>query len=188
MSGIPDWMVKQLEFPYLAGSTWVASLWSSGGWDAVDVAYDQPPTSTEQVLHPEKYIADEGPADIPDPAVATVLGSGWESVESSTVGEAMLGIWLGAMGVSQEDADVGAAGWGGDQLSVARGPDDTWAMAWRIGWDATAQADEFDEAYGEITAELPFATRAATASNGDTVILHASSAPLLDQLAAGLAD
>jgi hypothetical protein len=81
MSGIPDWMVKQLEFPYLAGSTWVASLWSSGGWDAVNAAYEQPPASTEQVLHPEKYVADERPADVPDPDVATVMGSGWEPVE-----------------------------------------------------------------------------------------------------------
>ena len=186
MSGIPDWMVQQLEFPYLAGSSWVAGLWSSGGWDAVNAAYDQPPASTEQVLHPEKYVANEQPADVPDPDAASQLGSGWEPVESSSVGEAMLGIWLGAMGVPQEDADVGAAGWGGDRLSVARGPDDTWAMAWQIGWDTPAQADEFAEAYGRITAELPFPTRSITAPNGDTLILHASSAGVIDQLAAGL--
>ena len=186
MSGIPNWMVQQLEFPYLAGSSWVAGLWSSGGWDAVNAAYDQPPASTEQVLHPEKFVANEQPTDVPDPDVATQLGSGWEPVESSTVGEAMLGIWLGAMGVPQEDADVGAAGWGGDRLSVASGPDDEWAMAWRIGWDTTAQADEFAEAYGRITTELPFPTRSTTAPNGDTLILHASSAEVLDQLADGL--
>jgi hypothetical protein len=186
MSSIPDWMVKQLEFPYLAGSTWVAGLWSSGGWDAVNAAYDQPPASTEQVLHPEKYVSGERPADVPDPDAATVMGSGWTTVESSTVGEAMLGIWLGAMGVSQSDAEVAAAGWGGDRMSVASGPNDEWAMAWRIEWDTTAQADEFDEAYGEITADLPFATRTTSASNGDTLILHASSAAVLDQLANAL--
>ena len=98
MSGIPDWMVQQLEFPYLAGSTWVSGLWASGGWDAVDAAYDQPPASTEQVLHPEKYISGEQPAEVADPDVAAVMGSGWTAVESSTVGEAMLGIWLGAHG------------------------------------------------------------------------------------------
>ena len=64
----------------------------------------------------------------------------------------MLGIWLGAMGVPQEDAGVAAAGWGGDRLSVAQGPGDEWAMAWRIGWDTTAQAEEFSEAYDQITA------------------------------------
>jgi hypothetical protein len=186
MSGIPNWMVKQLEFPYLAGSTWVSSLWASGGWDAVDAAYDQPPLSTEQVLHPEKYISDEAPADVADPDVIALMGSGWEPVESSTVGEAMLGIWLGAMGVSQSDADVAAAGWGGDRLSVAAGPDDSWAMAWRIGWDTVAQATEFAEAYAEITADLPFPTRSTTASNGDTLILHASSATALDEMADAL--
>jgi hypothetical protein len=188
MSGIPNWMVQQLEFPYLAGSTLVSGLWASGGWDAVDAAYDQPPVSTEQVLHPEKYVSDEQAADVVDPDVATVMGSGWEPVESSTVGEAMLAIWLGAMGVSHSDADVAAAGWGGDRLSVARGPGDDWAMAWRIGWDTVAQADEFDEAYGEITADLPFDTRATSASNGDTLILHASSTAVLDQLAGALGD
>ncbi len=71
MSGIPDWMVQQLEFPYLAGSTWVSGLWASGGWDAVDAAYDQPPASTEQVLHPETYISGERPADVADPDVAS---------------------------------------------------------------------------------------------------------------------
>jgi hypothetical protein len=186
MSGIPDWMVQQLEFPYLAGSAWVSGLWASGGWDAVNAAYDQPPASTEQVLHPEKYVSGERPAEVPDPDVATVMGSGWTTVESSTAGEAMMGIWLGAMGVTQPDAEVAAAGWGGDRLSVASGPTDDWGMAWRIEWDTTAQADEFDEAYGQITADLPFATQATSASNGDTLILHASSAALLDQLANAL--
>jgi hypothetical protein len=179
-------MVKQLNFPYLAGSSWVSGLWSSGGWDAVDAAYEQPPASTEQVLHMEKYVSDERPVDVADPDVAALLGDGWELVESSTVGEAMLGIWLGAMGVSQEDADSAAAGWGGDRLSVAQGPGEQWAMAWRIGWDTPAEADQFQEAYGEVTTELPFPTRATRASNGDTLILHASSAAMLDRMTAGL--
>ena len=186
MSGIPEWMVQQLEFPYLAGSAWVSGLWASGGWDAVNAAYDQPPASTEQVLHPEKYVSGEQPADVPDPDVAAVMGSGWTTVESSTVGEAMLGIWLGALGVSQSDAEVAAAGWGGDRLSVASGPNDEWGMAWRIEWDTTAQADEFDEAYSQITADLPFVTRATSTANGDTLILHASSTGVLDQLANAL--
>ena len=59
-------------------------------------------------------------------------------------------------------------------------------MAWRISWDTVAQATEFDEAYAEITADLPFPTRATTASNGDTLILHASSAAVLDQMADAL--
>ena len=105
----------------------------------MDAAYDQPPASTEQVLHPEIYVSGEQPAEVADPDVAALLVSGWTSVESSTVGEAMLGIWLGAQGVSQSDADVAAAGWGGDRLSVASGPNDEWGMAWRIDWDTAGR-------------------------------------------------
>ncbi len=152
----------------------------------MNAAYDEPPASTEQVLHPEKYVSGERPVEVADPDVASLMGTGWAAVESSTVGEAMLGIWLGRMGVSQSDADVAAAGWGGDRLSVASGPDDEWGMAWRIAWDTEAEAEEFDEAYGEITADLPFPTRSTNASNGDTLILHASSAAVLDQIADAL--
>ena len=38
MSGMPAWMVSQLEFPYLAGAEFVGQLYASGGWDAVDEA------------------------------------------------------------------------------------------------------------------------------------------------------
>jgi hypothetical protein len=61
-------------------------------------------------------------------------------------------------------------------------------MAWRIGWDTAAEAGEFDEAYGEMTAELRFPTRTSRASNGDTLILHASSEAVMDQLAAAVGD
>jgi predicted molibdopterin-dependent oxidoreductase YjgC len=42
------------------------------------------------------------------------------------------------------------------------------------------------ESVAEITADLPFPTRAVSASNGDTLILHASSATVLDLMAGSL--
>ena len=149
MSGIPEWMVQQLEFPYLAGSTWVSGLWASGGWDAVNAAYDQPPASTEQVLHPEKYVADERPADVPDPDVATADGraDGRRSSRARWARRCWASGWAHGRRRNRTRT-VAAAGWGGDRLSVASGPNDEWGMAWRIAWDTTAQADEFDEAYG----------------------------------------
>jgi hypothetical protein len=185
-TGVPEWMIRQLEFPYLAGATLVGDLWASGGWDAVDAAYDDPPDSTEQVLHPDKYLDGEPPMEIADPELASQMGAGWRDVESSAVGEAMLGIWLEEMGLEADDASVAAAGWGGDRLSVASGPNGEWAMAWRIAFDAPGQATEFDDAYAATTAELPFATAANETGAAERLVLHASSQAVLDRMEAAV--
>jgi hypothetical protein len=149
-SGVPEWMIRQLEFPYLAGAQLVTQLWASGGWEAVDAAYGEPPASTEQVLHPDKFVGGEAPVDVAAVDLAQLLGGGWKGVESTTVGEAMTGIWLDELGAEEGDAVVAAEGWGGDRLAVARGPDRAFAMAWRIVFDTTAEQDEFQAAMRDL--------------------------------------
>jgi hypothetical protein len=185
-SGVPQWMVRQLEFPYLTGYTWVTQVWSSGGWEAVDAAYADPPASTEQVLHPAKYRSGERPVAVPDPGLANRLGAGWRDVESSTLGEAMLGIWLAALGLAQGDAQAAAAGWGGDRLTVALGPDGEWALALRIAWDAASEANEFDDAHALISVDLPFATALRATGRSERLILHASTPATLATLEAAV--
>jgi hypothetical protein len=179
-------MISQLEFPYLAGATFVSQLWGSGDWQAVDDAYADPPASTEQVLHPEKYRDREAPQRIADPGLAARMGDGWRSVESSTVGEAMLAIWLEELGAAAADADAAAAGWGGDRLSVARGPNGQWAMAWHIAWDAAAEVEDFDAAYAQVSAGGGLANDMQAISATERLVLHASSAATLDALAGAL--
>jgi hypothetical protein len=179
MTGIPGWMISQLEFPYLTGSQFVGQLWASGGWDAVNAAYEDPPDSTEQVIHPEKYLDAEEPMPVvvPDIAagLATGLGGDWVEVEETTIGEAMVGIWLQELGVDDRTATVAAAGWGGDTLTVASRPDGAWSLAWRIAWDIPQHATEFEDAYARINADLDFATRYLRLSDGETLVVHAST-------------
>ena len=185
-SGVPQWMLRQLEFPYLAGFALVTQLRASGDWAAVDSAYREPPASTEQVLHPEKYLAREAPVAIADPGLAALMGEAWRGIESSTVGEAMLDIWLEELGVAGPEAAAAAAGWGGDRLAVARGPGGEWAMAWRMTWDTADEAAEFDRAYAQIGVDLPFATAMRSTGAEGRLVLHASSAATLDALVAAL--
>jgi len=49
--------------PYSDGPRFVRGIYNEGGWDAVNAVYENPPTSTEQVIYPEMY-PDEGPAEI----------------------------------------------------------------------------------------------------------------------------
>jgi hypothetical protein len=188
MTGIPDWMIAQLEFPYLTGSQFVGQLWASGGWDAVDAAYADPPDSTEQVIHAEKYLDAEEPMPVVGPDLATGLTNGaggdWEEVEETTIGEAMIGIWLQGLGVDERMATTAAAGWGGDSMIVASGPEGAWSLAWRIAWDFAQHATEFEDAYARIGADLGFATRYVRVSESETLVVHASTAEIADETVA----
>jgi len=50
--------------PYSDGPAFVRDLHQSEGWDAVNAVYENPPASTEQTIHPEKYGEDE-PTPVP---------------------------------------------------------------------------------------------------------------------------
>ncbi len=188
MSGIPGWMVDQLAFPYTAGANFVNELYMNGGLDAVDAAFDDPPASTEQVLHPELYTDGEEPIRVAAVDVAAALGDGWEAVPSTTLGEGMIAIWLTHLGVDRADADDAAAGWGGDRLSAASGPDGAVALALRLAFDAKAEADDFERVYGELADGLPFAARMERVADDTIVVVQASEPALADVLLAAAAE
>jgi hypothetical protein len=130
----PFVLLKGLEFPYTAGPLFVAALRGSDqGFQAVDRAYSAPPTTSEQVLHPEKYRQGEGAAEAKLPDAAATLGEGWNADEPDVLGEFMLMTWLTFLG--RGDASIAAAGWGGDSYVLLEGPSGEDALLARIVWD-----------------------------------------------------
>jgi hypothetical protein len=183
MTGIPAWMVQLLEFPYLSGAEFVGQLYASGGWNAVDAAYRDLPSSTEQILHPDAYTGHEQPTTVAPLDLTSALGAGWGNPTETTLGEAWIGIWLEGIGVGSSVADQAAAGWGGDELAVSAKADGSWALGWRIDWDAPADATQFEAAYAGAQARLPFATKLVHVSDRESVVLQASTPVLLDTIA-----
>jgi hypothetical protein len=184
LSGIPAWTIRQLEFPYLAGTRFVGGLWSqSESFAAVDDAFALPPASTEQVLHPAKFRRGEEPMHVPTPRLVAQLRAdtrfGWRLNEVTTLGEEMIAIWLEHLGVERATGDAAAAGWGGDRLVVARGPSGSWALAWRIAWDSEADADAFAQATAPALDHTPGATRQLRLSPREFLIVRALDQRLL---------
>jgi hypothetical protein len=144
LNRMPPILRESLTFPYDRGLQLVLGLQVEGGWEAVDEAYEDPPASTEQVLHPEKYDAREAPIEVELPAdLADRMGEGWENTYEDTFGEFQFGVWLrNAIGRADE-GDAAAAGWGGDRFAVLQGPDDAWALVMRTEWDQAADATQF---------------------------------------------
>ncbi len=162
MERIPPIMKETLLFPYSTGLAFVQAVQTSGGWAAVDKLYDRMPESTEQIMHPEKYAANEAPVTLALPAdLPKRLGTGWTVPLQDTFGEFQTGIWLREGGVPSVAALDAAAGWGGDRLAVVKGPDGAWAVAWQTVWDTKADAAAFETA----------ATTALAKASGQTQVL-----------------
>ena len=184
-AGTPAWMVAQLSFPYNEGLNWALAL--AGGdpsnpdCTALDAAFAEPPASTEQIVDLDKWEARESPRVVEVPDLATVLGTGWEEVDNTPVGQASIDIMLEYLGVSAAEAGDAAEGWGGDRAVIVTGPDDGFAVAWRLGWDSAADATEFAEAYQIVVDGLDFPASVTELPNGEVLVAHASSEQLLDQ-------
>jgi hypothetical protein len=116
----PVFVQQLLVFPYNAGLTLLNDLWTpQDGFMKIDDSYVNPPTTTEQVMHLDKYVAREPAVEVglPDTPI-----DGYENVEESTWGELLFNVMF-AQVLGQGAADVAATGWGGDH--------------YRLLWDGT---------------------------------------------------
>ena len=108
----------------------------------VNQALANPPTSTEQILHPEKYFQNELPIPVSLPDLVTDLGAGWSQTDSNVMGEFSLRIYL-ETGVGENFAAIAAAGWGGDRYILLRDAQDERVLVMLIDWDTEKDAKEF---------------------------------------------
>ena len=137
----PPALQAVLLFPYLSGHAFVTAL-LDGGWRAVDAAYARLPASTEQVLHPAKYAANEAPLEVDLPTLIDSLPAGWSEVRRDVFGEFMVNVWLGGT-PAVPTAAVAAAGWGGDAYALYQHEDGQGLLVMKFRWDTERDLDEF---------------------------------------------
>lgn len=142
LDNAPPVLSGTLLFPYDQGLTFVTALHDAGGWDRVDEAYRNIPQSTEQILHPEKYLAGEAPVDVAVNDPTPALGNDWQIIEVNTMGEYITNLFLDSGEVRPSDAKDAAEGWGGDEYVVVGTKDET-ALVWSTAWDTEEDAQQF---------------------------------------------
>ena len=138
---------EQLMFPYVSGMSFVADLYRAGGFALVDRAYQHPPVSTSQILHPEKYIAGVLPAEIGELS----LPSGHEALADGSLGELQTRVVLSRC-VARDRAASAAKGLAGDRYLAAVSPKGELAMLWLTSWDDEAWAHGFETIMGGCNA------------------------------------
>ena len=136
LTSMPWILRRQLEFPYAEGFSFVQGLYDQGGFDAVNATLkDAIPASTEQVLHPEKYLANEAPVAINLPDQSSEMNAGRRLVDDSAISRR----WASCSCRSSRPATShrprrfqacpmewphanAVDGWGGDRLNMYEGP------------------------------------------------------------------
>jgi hypothetical protein len=168
----PPFAEKNTNFPYVEGLAFVEYLFDRGNWDEVNQAYENPPMSTEHILHPSKYLAGERPVTVTSPSLESILGSDWRLLVQDTLGEwtTYLILGYGADNAAQLDdltATTAAAGWGGDayQIYYHPGLDQTLLVA-EWAWDSDADQNQFYQAMTEYL-EQRFRGASADQAGGD---------------------
>ena len=159
----PEIIQKTALFSQREGVNFVAELYGRDGWESVKAAYGRPPLSTEQVLHPDKYFADEQPQRTVFANIAPKMGKGWVQVSGNTMGEFMIRSYLEEY-LDDIQAEDAAAGWGGDRYSLLTGPEAERVLIWMIAWDSFDESAEFFGAY-QVFVGVKFQTQGITASS-----------------------
>lgn len=184
----PLYLRETLIFPYREGLRLCTEAYASGGWSAVNELLRNPPTSTEQVMHPDKLSAREAPLDV-RVALPPSLASTHQIAYEESFGELGVQLWLRTW-LREDVAADAAAGWGGDRaiLLVARDVQTVTAATpvtsiWRIAMDASPvdrEALELERAVvGQLRARYPRARRTRVAGATHALATSATTVSLV---------
>jgi hypothetical protein len=146
----PEYLRELLISPYAEGGAFVQA-WHRANPDLAlaDLMRNIPATS-EQVLHPEKYMEPDVPTVIDLEAVGEGLPEGWESFYSNTLGEFDLLTLFSLYGETAAEAAEMAAGWDGLRFSAFRNRDEHLMLVGSSVWDSELDAKEFHAGFSTV--------------------------------------
>jgi len=154
LDAAPPIVQQMLLFPYEAGLQFAMQAYLKIGWAGVDALWADPPQSTEQLLHPDRY-PDDAPLLVNLPRLEGTLGPGWRLLGEDTLGEFLLRQHL-ALFLDEEGVDDAATGWGGDHyLLYSHAERQVQCLVLVVRWDDRDEADEFAELY-EVFADARY--------------------------------
>lgn len=166
--GVPPWLAELARFSHIDGFSFVARIRAQRPWSAVDAVWLDPPASSEQILHPDKYDACDEPVNVGENLLPAALPGFDRRAGSSVLGELVARAWL-SQSLAPEIAARAAAGWGGDRAAVYDQAPSSRAdagatsvdppLAWLTVWDDAGEADDFARAAEEVLAAAAVARR-----------------------------
>jgi hypothetical protein len=126
---------EMLLFPYLSGAEFMRAF---RGKNSDGTPYDSMPSSTEQILHPARYLSQrDDPTTVTLPALRGVT-----TTHQNTVGEFTTRLFLYEHLRDAPGATSGATGWDGDRFALVRSSRGD-GIVWVSVWDSTIDSGDF---------------------------------------------
>ena len=144
----PLFLREQLLFPYADGFNFIRQIYQTSGYAGVDDVFRDPPQSTAQILHIDKYRKHIAPVsvDLPDLSDGQ-FGEGWRQISSNIFGELDLRLILTQLTDSTTGVR-GASGWSGDRWELLEN-NGRQAFALKSVWDSEADATTFFKTFSQ---------------------------------------
>jgi len=146
----PPYIKETMLFPYIEGLYFVSKLYDTESGIKINHAFLDPPVSTEQIIHFEKYIGERDDPDYPEIPDMDGLFSelNLKSIYKNVLGELNIRILLKLL-LSKEESVKAAQGWDGDRVIVFENsnyPQNRGYIS-LSRWDTKEDAVEFAETF-----------------------------------------
>jgi hypothetical protein len=143
----PPFIRESLLFSYAQGNLFAISVRQAGGQKLLDYAFRKdPPRSSEQILHPEKWHGRrDDPVEVEWPDLSAAL-PGFVKAAEGEMGELPIRILLREALKDADRAEMASAGWGGDRFAVYQKKGEKNGrrlLVWITEWDSEKDAAEF---------------------------------------------
>ena len=114
----PPFLRDELLFPYLAGTAFTQRvLRGTTGWADFRKVFQNPPVSTQQILHPDMYLEGVVTQKVTLPDLSPLLPAGWKKLDENLLGEfGLRGLLKQFLG--EDRAARLSPAWAGDRYAI----------------------------------------------------------------------
>lgn len=151
----PIFIRDELLFPYLSGIGFIQQfLKAHQGWQDLHLLFENPPLSTQQILHPNLYLKAAAPDKVTLPDWKTMAPPDWKLLDENVMGEFGLDEVLKQF-LGPQRADAIAPMWRGDRYAIfedAKGAGTH--LVFRLALDTPEDAARFFGQYSEVLEDL----------------------------------
>lgn len=176
---IPRYFLSTARFSYDQGGAFVEAVVKARGLKGLNQLFLNPPQSTEQILHPKKYLSDrpDQPWLLHTKNYAQALGQDYSLIEHNSLGEFGLSLLLQGHGLDAEESREACQGWGGDRYQVLRHePSKRQIVVLISHWDSARAATGFRQALSQgLKAKKQLATALVSQKQARLVVIKGAT-------------